>query len=88
VARLSEACSIHAELAPNAIVTHDDKILGVCTKIERQIDVSIRTSVGGHELLIVVQAKALARPAVVNVVGEFLSVVKGIRSTKRVPVFQ
>ena len=53
------AAAIYAELEPNAIVTHDDKILGRDTGIERQIDVSIRSSIAGHDILDIVQAQGL-----------------------------
>lgn len=78
------AASIYSELEPNAVVRHDDKIRGVTSGIERQIDVSIRTAVAGHELLIIVQAKALARPADVNVVGEFHAVIQDVQAAKGV----
>jgi hypothetical protein len=78
------AAAIYADLEELAVVTHDDKILGFDTGIRRQIDVSIRTSVAGHDILIIVQAKDEARPADVNVVGEFRSVIKDVRATKGV----
>lgn len=76
------ATRIYEELEPHACVTHDDRIVGQNTGIERRIDVSIRATVAGHELLIVVQARNQARPADVNDVGEFASVVKDIRASK------
>lgn len=78
------AAEIYADLEKNAVVTHDEKIKGIETGIDRQIDVSIRTSVAGHEVLIIVQAKDLSRPADVNVVGEFHSVIKDVRAAKGV----
>jgi len=65
---------------------HDDKILGVESHIERQIDVSIRTTIAGHEILVIVQAKHLSRPADVNVVGEFKAVIEDVRASKGVLV--
>ena len=78
------AAEIYAELEPCATVTHDDKIIGVESGIERQIDVSVRTTVAGHELLIIVQAKDLGRPADVNTVGEFHAVIDDVRAAKGV----
>jgi Restriction endonuclease len=75
---------IYADLEPIASVTHDDKILGSDSGIERQIDVSIRTSVAGHDILVIVQAKELSRPADVNIVGEFQSVIRDVRAAKGV----
>jgi hypothetical protein len=51
---------------------------------QQQIDVSIRTSVAGHEILIIVQAKDLVRPADVNVVGEFQAVIRDVPAAKGV----
>lgn len=75
---------IYTELQPNARVTHNDKIVGFETGQERQIDVSIRAVVAGHDLLIVVQTKDYARPVDVTAVGEFASVVKDVRASKGV----
>lgn len=78
------AAEIYADLEKAASVTHDDRILGVQSGIERQIDVAVRTSIAGHGILIIVQAKDLARPADVNVVGEFQSVIEDVRAAKGV----
>jgi hypothetical protein len=77
---------IYGELETAAIVKHDDRIRGLDSGIDRQIDVSIRTAVAGHEILIIVQAKDLARPADVNVVGEFQAVIRDVRAAKGVLV--
>lgn len=78
------AAAVYTALEKNAVVTHDDKIRGVKSNALRQIDVSLRINVAGHDLLIIVQAKDLARPADVNVVGEFLSVVEDVQAAKGV----
>jgi hypothetical protein len=78
------AADIYADLEAAAVVTHDDKIRGVESGIERQIDVSIRTTVAGHQILIIVQAKDHVRPVDVNVVGEFQSVIHDVRAAKGV----
>jgi hypothetical protein len=78
------AADIYRDLERAAVVTHDDKIQGLSSGIDRQIDVSIRTSVAGHEILIIVQAKDLSRPADVNVVGEFQAVIDDVRAAKGV----
>ena len=78
------AAQIYSELQPNAQVKHNDKIKGLETGIERQIDVSIRSEIAGHKILIIVQAKDWKEPADVNAVGEFASVVKDIRAQKGV----
>jgi hypothetical protein len=78
------AAEIYASIEPNADVRHDDRIMGHDSGIERQIDISLRSSVAGHDILVVVQARLLGRPADVNVVGEFASVVKDVRAAKGV----
>jgi Restriction endonuclease len=75
---------IYADLEPQAAVKHDDKLAGFESGIMRQIDVSIRTAIAGHEILVIVQAKELSRPADVNVVGEFQSVIRDVRAAKGV----
>lgn len=76
------AARIISELEPHAQVTHNDKILGSNTGRKRQIDVSIRATVAGIDLLIVVQAKNYARPANISAVDAFASVVSDVRAAK------
>jgi hypothetical protein len=78
------AAAIYRDLSPGAVVTHDDHILGLTSGVNRQIDVSIRADLCGHSILIVVQVKDLGRPADINVVGEFKSVVDDVRASKGV----
>jgi len=78
------AARIYAELQPDARVIHNDMIRGKISGIERQIDVSIRDTIAGHEILVIVQAKNRTRPADVNVVGEFASVVEDVCASKGV----
>lgn len=73
---------IYRELTPGAQVIHNDKIQGVESGILRQIDVSIRSKIAGHEILSIIQAKDTSTPADVNVVGEFVSVVSDVRANK------
>lgn len=78
------AAAIYRDLSPGAVVTHNDNILGFNSGAKRQIDVSIRADIGGHSILIIVQAKDLNRPADVNVVGEFKAVIDDVRASKGV----
>lgn len=79
------AAKIYENLVPQgARVVHDDRIMGTDSGIERQIDVSVRFSVAGHEFLTIVQAKDHARPADVNVVGEFATVIADVGASKGV----
>jgi hypothetical protein len=78
------AAEIYRQLDPHAVVTHDDKIRGIESNKLRQIDVSIRSAIAGHDILIIVQAKNLKRKATINTVGEFLSVMRDVRAAKGV----
>ena len=78
------AAQIYAELEPYAQVKHDDKIMGQDSKVERQIDVSLRFNLAGHDILIIVQARNRKRRVDVNAVGEFASVMQDVRATKGV----
>jgi hypothetical protein len=70
--------SIQQELAPDAKVTLNDKIIGKRTGVARQIDVSIRKSVGQFELLIVIDCKDHGRPLDVKDVEEFMGLVQDV----------
>jgi len=72
---------IYTELEPNADVRFNDKILGR-SGIERQIDVSIRTKIAGHDILIIIQAKDHSTPIDIKVLGEFVFVVNDIGASK------
>lgn len=73
---------IYKELEPNAKVVHNDKIMGQDSKRLRQIDVSIRHNIAGHDLLTVIQAKNYTRRADVNTIGAFAAVIKDVRANK------
>ena len=76
---------IYRELQPDAVVTHDDKIMGK-SGVKRQIDVSIRANVAGHDLLIIVQAKDHKRKVDITRVGEFSSVITDVGASKGVMI--
>jgi hypothetical protein len=76
------ATQIYQELLPHAKVTHDDHIMGHDSKVPRQIDVSIRYSIAGHDLLMIVQARDNGRPADINAVGELATVIRDVRANK------
>lgn len=74
---------IYQELAPYADVRLNDKILGVSSKIEREIDISLRFKFGGvHEILIIIQAKDHKKPADIKILGEFDSVISDVGASK------
>lgn len=66
-------------LFKDCTVTLNDKILGRESGLEREIDVSIRATVGSSRLLYIVQCKDRAtRPADILILGEFSSVIKDV----------
>ncbi|SRR6266702_1425953 len=70
-------------LFPDAQVTLNDKILGKQSGLLREIDISIRMTVGVAEILYIVQCKDRGkRPADILVLGEFSSVMKDVGATK------
>jgi bacillopeptidase F (M6 metalloprotease family) len=63
-------------------VTYNDKIEGKESKLQRQIDISIRGKIGDTDLLYLVQCKDHSRPADITKIGEFASVIKDTRASK------
>lgn len=73
---------IYKELEPHATIKLNDKILGVSSKIEREIDISVRKKIADHEILIIIQAKDHKKRADIKVIGEFDSVIRDVRASK------
>lgn len=74
---------IQKDLAPDGFkVTPNDKILGKDSEVLRQIDVSMRGSVGQFELLMVMDAKDYKEPVDVKVLEEFIGLVQDVRAQK------
>lgn len=71
---------IFAELRPHAAVKWNDHIRGHLSGANRQIDVSIRWEFEGKQYLSIVQAKDHGKPADINEVGEFLSVIQDVKA--------
>jgi len=72
---------IHTQLAPQgAIVTLDDKIVGSESKVERQLDVTIRVTVAQYKILVVIECKDEARPIDVGTMGEFASLLRNVKA--------
>lgn len=69
---------LYQMLSPDHVVIHNDKING------RQIDVSIRAIVSGHEILIIVNTKNQTRRANINQVGELYAVMDDVKAHKGV----
>jgi len=69
---------IYSLLSPESQVTHNDRIMGRDSSKERQIDVSIRSQIAGHEVLVIVQCKDYKSKVNVDRVGEFQSVMRDV----------
>jgi hypothetical protein len=78
---------IHSQLAPQgAQVTGNDKIVGCESKVERQLDVTIRATVAQYKLLIVVECKDETRPIDVGAMGQFASLLRDVKANKGVMI--
>ncbi|MGH9719569.1 MAG: restriction endonuclease [Bryobacteraceae bacterium] len=73
---------IQADLAGDAVVTHNDTIIGKKTGARRQIDVSIRKNVGQFDLLIVIECKDYGRPLDVGDIEEFMGLAQDVGAHK------
>lgn len=74
---------IYKELEPYAEVHLNDKIYGISSGINREIDISIKFKVGGaHEILIIIQAKDHKKAADIKILGEFESVISDVGASK------
>jgi hypothetical protein len=76
---------LHAQFTPEE-VTLNDRIIGFDSKVERQLDVTIRTMVAGYKVLIVIECKDEARPVDVGTMGEFASLLRDVKANKGVMV--
>jgi hypothetical protein len=70
--------NIQQELAGDARLTLNDKIIGKHTGVPRQIDLSIRKTVGQFEILIVIDCKDHAKPIDVKSVEEFMGLAQDV----------
>ncbi len=73
---------LYKKLDPESTIKRNDKILGHDSKIDREIDVSIRRKIGLHEILMIVQAKDYQNKVDVNVIGEFRAVIEDVKANK------
>lgn len=74
--------SIYKELEPFADVKLNDSILGIESNTKREIDISIRSKIATHEILIIVQGKHHKKRADLKIIGEFASVIRDLRASK------
>jgi hypothetical protein len=69
-----------------ATVTHKDYITGVDSKVEREIDISIKQQVAQFPILVVIDCKDYAEPVDVKTVEEFAGLYEDVRANKGVMV--
>ncbi|MFC1932361.1 restriction endonuclease [Chloroflexota bacterium] len=74
---------VQKELAPNAVVTHNDKIKGYDSDRLRQIDVTVKQKIGQYEMLIAIDCKDYRVPVDVKDTEEFIGLIKDIRANQR-----
>lgn len=72
------ASRIYQLLSPTSKVIHNDIIN------DRQIDISVRTQISGHEILIIINTKNQTRKVNVNQVGELFAVMDDVKAQKGV----
>jgi hypothetical protein len=73
---------IQKELAGDAEVKFDDSIVGVDSKVARQIDISIRKHVGQYAILIAIDCKDYTEPLDVKDVETFSALVQDVRANR------
>jgi len=73
---------LQQEFSPNANVTLNDKIMGRRSGIERQIDISVRQTIGQFEMLVVIDCKDYSKALDVKSVEEFLGLVDDVGANK------
>lgn len=80
--RFEEAvASIQRNIAPNAQITHDEKIKGKSSTV-RQIDIVIRYNIGQYAILVVVDCKDWKHPADIGDIGQFIDMVEDVGANK------
>jgi len=77
---------VQQELAPNAVVTHDDKIRGHNSGQLRQVDITVKQRVGQYDILIAIDCKDYKRAVNLNEVEKFIGLITDIKANKGVMV--
>ena len=75
------AKQIQEKISPNAIVTHNEMIMGKAGS-KRQVDITVRAKVGQFDILIVLECKDYNKPINVKTVEEFCGLVEDVGATK------
>ncbi len=79
--------AIHAMFASEGTsVMYDERVIGFDSKVERQIDVSIRALVSDYPIFIAIECKDKNRPIDLVDMGAFTSLIKDVRANKGVMI--
>lgn len=73
---------LYKKIDSESIIKRNDLIYGHISQTKREIDLSIKRQIGGHEILMIVQARDYKRKVDVNVIGEFNSVIQDVKANK------
>ncbi len=76
---------IQKQLAPSAEVRHNEKVRGASGRL-RQLDVTIRQSIGLHSVLIVIECRKHRRPVGIEKVEAFVSKLRDIGNPQGVMI--
>jgi hypothetical protein len=76
------ACEIQKGMTGSAKVILNDSIVGVDSKVPRQIDISIREQIGQYSILVVIDCKDHGEPIDVKGVEEFAGLARDVRANK------
>jgi len=75
-------CEIQKGMTGSAKVVLNDSIVGVDSKVPRQIDISIREQIGQYSILVIIDCKDHADPIDVKGVEEFAGLAHDVRANK------
>lgn len=73
---------IQKQLSPDAKVSHNVKLEGFDSEVQRQIDVLVEQSIGQYNMRIVIDCKDYSKPVDVKGVEEFYGLIKDVRAHK------
>jgi hypothetical protein len=76
---------IHTQFGKET-VTLDDRVIGCESKVERQLDITIRATVNQYKVFVVIECKDEARPVDVGTMGEFASLLRDVKANKGVMI--
>jgi hypothetical protein len=77
---------VQIDLAPDAVVKINDKIIGIETGTIRQIDISVRQLIGNYDILVAIECKDYSRPVDVKDIESFIGMIQDIHANKGVIV--